>query len=47
LAKVNSELQQYRSKYESEGLARAEELEEAKTMGDYFKVKDKLDKLCQ
>ena len=23
------------------------ELEEAKTMGDYFKVKDKLDKLCQ
>ena len=30
MAKSNSELQLWRSKYETEGLARAEELEEAK-----------------
>jgi hypothetical protein len=36
LSKANAEAQLWRSKYESEGVARAEELEEAKYVHEYF-----------
>jgi hypothetical protein len=42
LSKANAEAQLWRSKYESEGVARAEELEEAKYVHDLHEIMSEL-----